>query len=77
MTRMKHSPPDVDAATPYVQVPRRTRARRAATSTVVASLGVLASLVAVEHGVGEVLQGRGVPESLVIESWPNSPAFSA
>lgn len=46
-----------------------------ATRTVVSTFGVLAGLVGIEHGVGEILQGSVRPEGLVIESWPDSAAF--
>lgn len=40
-----------------------------------ATFGVLAAVAGIEHGVGEILQGAGPPDGLVIESWPDSPAF--
>lgn len=49
---------------------------RSATRIAVATLGVLTSLGAVEHGVGEIRQGRGKPESLVIQSWPDTPLLA-
>lgn len=54
-----------------------TTTGRAATNRAVTVLALLASFAAVEHGVGEILQGSGAPRSVVIESWPDSPAFSA
>jgi hypothetical protein len=48
---------------------------RRATRVVVGALGALVGLAGVEHGVGEVLQGPGRPEGLVIESWPDAAAF--
>jgi hypothetical protein len=46
-----------------------------ATRLVVGTLGALVGLAGVEHGLGEVLQGPGQPEALVIESWPDAAAF--
>lgn len=46
-----------------------------ASRTVVITFGVLAALAAVEHGVGEILQGPVPPPSLVFESWPEHDAF--
>ena len=54
-----------------------TATGRTATNRAVTVLALLASFAAVEHGVGEILQGSGAPESVMIESWPDSPAFSA
>jgi hypothetical protein len=48
---------------------------RGATGVVVGALGALVGLAGVEHGVGEVLQGAGRPEGLMIESWPDVAAF--
>lgn len=50
---------------------------RSATRTAVTVLGLLAGAAAVEHGVGEILQGPGAPGSVTIESWPDSEAFAA
>ena len=36
-----------------------------------------AALAAVEHGVGEILQGFGPPDAVVIQSGPDSPAFAS
>jgi hypothetical protein len=46
-----------------------------ATRVVVGALGALVGLARVEHGVGEVLQGRGRPAALVIQSWPAAAGF--
>jgi hypothetical protein len=46
-----------------------------ATPVVVGALGALVGLAGVEHGLGEVLQGPGRPEALVMESWPDAAAF--
>jgi hypothetical protein len=48
---------------------------RRATRVVAGALGALVGLAGVEHGVGEVLQGSGRPDGLVIESWPEAAAF--
>jgi hypothetical protein len=54
----------------------RHRLRRwPATRVVSATIGVLAAVAGVEHGVGEILQGPGAPAGLVIQSWPDTPAF--
>ena len=34
-------------------------------------MGTLAGLAGIEHGVGEILQGNVVPESVMIQSWPD------
>lgn len=52
-------------------VPRRGVAAR----TTVRVLGAVAAFTGVEHGVGEVTQGRGAPPALVFESWPHVDAF--
>jgi len=44
---------------------------------VIAVFGTLAGLAAIEHGVGEVLQGPVPPGGLVIRSWPGQPLFEA
>jgi hypothetical protein len=46
-----------------------------ATRIFVAVFGSLAALAGIEHGVGELLQGRVRPAGLVIESWPDSAFF--
>ena len=40
-----------------------------------AFLGTLAAFAAVEHGIGEILQGFGPPDA--VQSWPDSPAFAS
>lgn len=47
----------------------------AAVRTVIAVFGVLAGLAGVEHGVGEILQGRVSPPGPVIRSWTEHGAF--
>ena len=42
---------------------------------VVAGFGVLAGLAAIEHGVGEILQGPVRPDRLIIQSWPEQAVF--
>jgi hypothetical protein len=37
---------------------------------------VIAALAGVEHGVGEILQGSVRPDGLVIQSWPDTPAYA-
>ncbi|GAA4288278.1 hypothetical protein [Georgenia daeguensis] len=49
--------------------------RAGATGVVVSVLGVLAGLVGMEHGVGELAQGRVPVGSVVFESWPGAAAF--
>ncbi|WP_052436929.1 hypothetical protein [Georgenia sp. SUBG003] len=46
-----------------------------ATGVVVSVLGVLAGLVGIEHGIGEILQGDVPVETVVLESWPGVAAF--
>jgi hypothetical protein len=46
-----------------------------ATRIVVSTFGVLAGLVGIEHGIGEVLQGNKAPDGIVILSWPGSAFF--
>ena len=46
-----------------------------ATRRTVSILGAVVALAGVEHGIGEILQGRVTPQGLVILSWPNSDAF--
>ena len=41
----------------------------------IATFGVLAALAGVEHGVGELWRGPVPPPGLVIQSWPDVPAF--
>lgn len=50
-----------------------------ATHTTVAVLGTVAGMAGIEHGVGEIQQamrGRRDPGAVVIESWPDTPAFA-
>lgn len=44
---------------------------------VVGVFGLLAALAAMEHGLGEILQGPVAPDGLVIRSWPDHAAFGA
>ncbi|HEX2739046.1 MAG TPA: hypothetical protein VHM69_01265 [Rubrobacter sp.] len=46
-----------------------------ATRATVSAFGVLAGLAGIEHGVGEVLQGKTAPSGVVISSWPGSEVF--
>jgi hypothetical protein len=46
-----------------------------ATRVVVAVLGAIVGLAGIEHGIGEILQGRGRPDGLFIESWPEATAL--
>jgi hypothetical protein len=69
---LEHSRPDIQTRRPAE--PTRPGSSRA-TTIVVATFGVLAGLAGVEHGIGEILQGRGSPEALVIESWPDAKAM--
>ena len=74
---VRPSPSEPTAATP--QSPSSSTAapgRPPAMRVVVATFGVLAALAGVEHGLGEVRQGPGAPQALVIESWPDSAAFA-
>lgn len=50
--------------------------RPSATRATVGILGVLVAFAGLEHGVGELLQGSGKPDSLVIRSWPDDPAYA-
>lgn len=50
---------------------------KSATRRLVSTLGVLAGLMGIEHGVGEILQGNAAPQGLVIASWPDSEFFRA
>lgn len=38
--------------------------------------GIVVGLAAIEHGVGEVSQGSARPASLLIQSWPDTAAFT-
>lgn len=46
-----------------------------ATRITVSTLGVLAGLSGIEHGLGEVLQGNVAPPGIVFQSWPDSALF--
>ena len=48
---------------------------RGATGTVVAVLGTVVGLAGVEHGLGEVVQGPGPPDGVLIMSWPDAAAL--
>jgi len=63
------------AASEHTEI--RLERRRSATSITVSVFGILAALAAVEHGVGEILQGSVRPDGLVIRSWPDSKAFES
>jgi hypothetical protein len=52
--------------------PRRQRARSPWARIVVATFGILAALAGIEHGIGEILQGPGAPDGLMIRSWPDA-----
>jgi hypothetical protein len=63
-------------ATEYSAASFRGTGGPSATRAAVATLGVLVSFAGVEHGVGELLQGSGRPNSVAIESWPDVAAFA-
>jgi len=44
-----------------------------ATRIAVAAIGVLVAYAGIEHGIGEIRQGFVAPDSLVIESWRDTP----
>jgi hypothetical protein len=46
-----------------------------ATTTLFLTLGVLAGIMGIEHGIGEVLEGYRPTDSLFILSWPDSAFF--
>lgn len=46
-----------------------------ATMTLSSTLGILAGIMGIEHGIGEVLEGYRPTESIFILSWPNSAFF--
>jgi hypothetical protein len=52
-----------------------SRRGRGATRVVIGVLGTLVGLAGVEHGVGEVLQGPGRADGVVIMSWPDAEAL--
>jgi hypothetical protein len=47
-----------------------------ATRVVVSTLGAIAGLMGIEHGIGETLQGNVAPDGMMISSWPGSAFFS-
>ena len=49
----------------------------AATRTCVATLGAVVAFAALEHGIGETLQGAGRADGLMFESWPRNDAFAS
>jgi hypothetical protein len=46
-----------------------------ATTTLYLTLGILAGIMGIEHGIGEVLEGFRPTESIFILSWPDSSFF--
>lgn len=48
---------------------------RNATRLTVSTFGAIMALAGFEHGLGEVLQGNVAPQSVMIQSWPNSDFF--
>jgi len=46
-----------------------------ATTTLFLTLGILAGLMGIEHGIGEVLEGYRPTDSIFILSWPDSAFF--
>lgn len=46
-----------------------------ATRVTVSTVGVLAALAGIEHGIGEIRQGAIAPAGVVIQSWPDSALF--
>jgi hypothetical protein len=46
-----------------------------ATTTLFMTLGILAGIMGIEHGIGEVLVGYRPTESIFILSWPDSAFF--
>lgn len=46
-----------------------------ATTTLYITLGLLAGIMGIEHGIGEVLEGYRPTESVFILSWPDSTFF--
>jgi hypothetical protein len=47
-----------------------------ATRVVISIFGIVVGLAAIEHGVGEISQGSARPASLLIQSWPDTAAFT-
>jgi hypothetical protein len=54
--------------------PRTTEPR--ATRVVISIFGVVVGLAGMEHGIGEIRQGSTRPDSLLIQSWPDTAAFA-
>lgn len=54
---------------------RRSQPGHGATRIVVATFGILAAVAGIEHGIGEILQGPGAPDGLMIRSWPDAEAM--
>ncbi len=46
-----------------------------ATRTLYLTLGILAGIMGIEHGIGETLEGYRPTESVFILSWPDSSFF--
>ncbi len=46
-----------------------------ATRIFASTFGAFMALAGVEHGIGEALQGRSAPSSIMIQSWPDAPFF--
>jgi hypothetical protein len=46
-----------------------------ATQLTASTFGAVAAVAALEHGIGEVLQGNIAPRGIMILSWPNSAFF--
>jgi hypothetical protein len=63
-------------ALPPVEDPHPHLMEARATRVVISIFGVLAGLAAIEHGIGEIRQGPARPTSLLIQSWPDTRAFT-
>lgn len=48
---------------------------RSAAERSIAAFGVIAGIAGIEHGVGAILQGNVAPDGVIIESWPDAPAY--
>ena len=48
---------------------------RKATRIMISAMGAFVGLMGIEHGIGEVLQGRRAPDGVFILSWPESEFF--
>jgi hypothetical protein len=48
---------------------------RKATRIMISTMGAFVGLMGIEHGIGEVLQGRIAPDGAFILSWPESEFF--